>query len=43
MTVYYVDIRVACGIFGAGYVWAHRQYVLFMRQSKRINSFLQKK
>ncbi|VVC29034.1 Hypothetical protein CINCED_3A021062 [Cinara cedri] len=35
-------LGVACGILGAGYVWAHRQYVLFMRQSKRINSFLQK-
>lgn len=36
-------LGVVCGIIGAGYVWAHRQYVLFMRQSKRMNSFLQKK
>ncbi|XP_026822321.1 chloride channel protein 2 isoform X1 [Rhopalosiphum maidis] len=35
-------LGVVCGIIGAGYVWAHRQYVLFMRQSKRMNSFLQK-
>lgn len=34
---------VACGIGGAFYVWMHRQYVLFMRKSKTINSFLQKK
>lgn len=36
-------IGVACGIGGAFYVWVHRQYVMFMRKSKTINSFLQKK
>ncbi|XP_050434534.1 chloride channel protein 2 isoform X2 [Adelges cooleyi] len=41
MTVFAL-LGVVCGLLGAGYVWAHRQYVLFMRQSKRINAFLQK-
>ncbi|KAF7286626.1 chloride channel protein 2 isoform X2 [Rhynchophorus ferrugineus] len=31
-----------CGLTGAFYVWAHRQYVMFMRNSKAINGFLQK-
>ncbi|CAH0549331.1 unnamed protein product [Brassicogethes aeneus] len=31
-----------CGLGGAFYVWTHRQYVMFMRRSKMINSFLQK-
>ncbi|XP_019876092.2 chloride channel protein 2 isoform X2 [Aethina tumida] len=31
-----------CGLGGAFYVWTHRQYVMFMRKSKIINSFLQK-
>jgi chloride channel 2 len=35
-------IGVVCGLGGASYVWIHRQYVLFMRSSKRMNSFLQK-
>lgn len=35
-------IGVLCGLGGAAYVWIHRQYVLFMRSSKRMNSFLQK-
>ncbi|KAL7019495.1 hypothetical protein ACKWTF_011136 [Chironomus riparius] len=35
-------IGVVCGLGGAAYVWIHRQYVLFMRSSKRMNSFLQK-
>ncbi|KAL1115624.1 hypothetical protein AAG570_005914 [Ranatra chinensis] len=33
---------VVCGLGGALYVWSHRQYVLFMRRNKRMNSFLQK-
>ncbi|XP_050544371.1 chloride channel protein 2 isoform X2 [Daktulosphaira vitifoliae] len=41
MTVFAL-LGVVCGLFGAGYVWAHRQYVLFMRQSKKMNVFLQK-
>jgi chloride channel 2 len=32
-----------CGLGGAFYVWVHRQYVMFMRNSKMINRFLQKK
>lgn len=35
-------IGVASGVGGAFYVWMHRQYVIFMRKSKLINSFLQK-
>ncbi|XP_046388318.1 chloride channel protein 2 isoform X3 [Ischnura elegans] len=35
-------IGAVCGLGGAFYVWVHRQYVLFMRRSKRMNSFLQK-
>ncbi|KAL1501247.1 hypothetical protein ABEB36_006608 [Hypothenemus hampei] len=35
-------IGAFCGLGGAFYVWVHRQYVMFMRQSKIINSFLQK-
>jgi chloride channel 2 len=31
-----------CGLGGAFYVWVHRQYVMFMRNSKMINRFLQK-
>ncbi|KAK7572172.1 hypothetical protein V9T40_014644 [Parthenolecanium corni] len=33
---------VVCGFLGAFYVWAHRQYVLIMRQNKKLNNFLQK-
>lgn len=35
--------RAICGIGGAFYVWLHRQYVMLMRNSKTINSFLKKK
>ncbi|KAG5672631.1 hypothetical protein PVAND_002745 [Polypedilum vanderplanki] len=35
-------IGVISGLGGAAYVWIHRQYVLFMRSSKRMNNFLQK-
>ncbi|XP_050300411.1 chloride channel protein 2 [Anthonomus grandis grandis] len=35
-------IGAFCGLTGAFYVWVHRQYVMFMRNSKTINSFLQK-
>ncbi|XP_030756628.1 chloride channel protein 2 isoform X2 [Sitophilus oryzae] len=35
-------IGAFCGLTGAFYVWAHRQYVMFMRNSKTINAFLQK-
>ncbi|KAH1018919.1 hypothetical protein HUJ05_006602 [Dendroctonus ponderosae] len=35
-------IGAISGLGGAFYVWVHRQYVLFMRKSKTINSFLQK-
>ncbi|XP_072383243.1 chloride channel protein 2-like isoform X1 [Diabrotica undecimpunctata] len=31
-----------CGLGGAFYVWMHRQYVLFMRNSKIINNFLKR-
>ncbi|XP_068158143.1 chloride channel protein 2-like [Drosophila tropicalis] len=33
---------VLCGLMGAGFVWVHRHYVLFMRSSKTLNMFLQK-
>ncbi|XP_057658260.1 chloride channel protein 2-like [Diorhabda carinulata] len=33
---------VLCGLGGAFYVWMHRQYVLFMRNSKIINNFLKR-
>ncbi|XP_063984517.1 chloride channel protein 2 isoform X4 [Diachasmimorpha longicaudata] len=35
-------IGVASGLGGAFYVWIHRQYVIFMRKNKSMNSFLQK-
>lgn len=35
-------IGVVCGLGGSFYVWVHRQYVIFMRKNKLINSFLQK-
>nr|CAD7432037.1 unnamed protein product [Timema monikensis] len=35
-------IGVVSGLGGASYVWVHRKYVLFMRRSKRMTSFLQK-
>ncbi|XP_058806670.1 chloride channel protein 2 isoform X2 [Phymastichus coffea] len=35
-------IGVGSGFGGAFYVWLHRQYVLFMRKNKSMNSFLQK-
>ncbi|XP_065217998.1 chloride channel protein 2 isoform X2 [Planococcus citri] len=35
-------IGAASGFGGAFYVWAHRQYVLIMRQNKKLNAFLQK-
>lgn len=40
--VAFAMIGVISGLGGAAYVWIHRQYVLFMRSSKRMNSFLQK-
>ncbi|KAJ8917376.1 hypothetical protein NQ315_002400 [Exocentrus adspersus] len=30
------------GVGGAFYVWVHRQYVIFMRNSKTLNNFLKK-
>lgn len=36
-------IGVVSGFGGALYVWVHRQYVLFMRSNKKMNTFLQKK
>jgi len=36
-------IGVGSGLLGAFYVWLHRQYVIFMRKNKSMNSFLQKK
>lgn len=38
----YALIGVVSGVGGAFYVWVHRQYVMFMRKNKAINSFLQK-
>ncbi|XP_018904088.2 chloride channel protein 2 isoform X2 [Bemisia tabaci] len=35
-------IGVFCGLGGAGYVWSHRQYVLFMRHNKQVSAFLQR-
>ncbi|KAJ8679361.1 hypothetical protein QAD02_015148 [Eretmocerus hayati] len=35
-------IGVGSGLLGSFYVWLHRQYVLFMRKNKSMNSFLQK-
>lgn len=35
-------IGLISGLGGAGYVWVHRKYVLFMRSNKRMNKFLQK-
>lgn len=40
--VVYSLMGVVCGLGGAGYVWSHRQYVLFMRRNKKMNAFLQK-
>lgn len=36
-------IGVGSGLCGSFYVWLHRQYVIFMRKNKSMNSFLQKK
>ncbi|XP_075233204.1 chloride channel protein 2 isoform X2 [Lycorma delicatula] len=38
----YSLMGVVSGLGGAGYVWSHRQYVLFMRRNKKMNAFLQK-
>ncbi|XP_024946620.1 chloride channel protein 2 isoform X2 [Cephus cinctus] len=35
-------IGVGSGLGGAFYVWLHRQYVIFMRKNKSMNSFLRK-
>ncbi|XP_060533656.1 chloride channel protein 2 isoform X2 [Cylas formicarius] len=35
-------IGAFCGLGGSFYVWVHRKYVIFMRNSKAINKFLQK-
>ncbi|OAD55366.1 Chloride channel protein 2 [Eufriesea mexicana] len=35
-------IGVGSGLGGSFYVWLHRQYVIFMRKNKSMNSFLQK-
>ncbi|XP_031781347.1 chloride channel protein 2 isoform X2 [Nasonia vitripennis] len=35
-------IGVGSGLCGSFYVWLHRQYVIFMRKNKSMNSFLQK-
>ncbi|XP_020278423.1 chloride channel protein 2 isoform X2 [Pseudomyrmex gracilis] len=35
-------IGVGSGLLGAFYVWLHRQYVIFMRKNKSMNTFLQK-
>nr|XP_023018406.1 chloride channel protein 2 [Leptinotarsa decemlineata] len=35
-------IGAFCGLGGAFYVWVHRQYVIFMRNSKTLNNFLKK-
>lgn len=35
-------IGILSGFGGAVYVWCHKQYVLFMRKSKRMNAFLKK-
>jgi hypothetical protein len=34
---------VFCGFTGALWVWLHRRYVKFMRKSKRMKKFLEKK
>ncbi|CAG0904096.1 unnamed protein product, partial [Cyprideis torosa] len=35
-------IGVFCGFSGAFWVWLHRRYVIWMRNSKRLSAFLQK-
>ncbi|ODN02440.1 Chloride channel protein 2 [Orchesella cincta] len=40
--VVFAIIGVLSGLFGALFVWMHRQYVLWMRGNKRLNQFLQK-
>ena len=37
----FIGIGVICGFGGAVYCFAHRRYVLWMRGSKRLSSFLQ--
>lgn len=34
--------RVICGIFGALFVYVHKNIVLFIRRRKQLSSFLQK-
>ncbi|XP_063220427.1 chloride channel protein 2 isoform X2 [Bacillus rossius redtenbacheri] len=40
--IVFAIIGLVSGLGGAMYVWMHRQYVLFMRRSKRMTRFLQK-
>ncbi|CAG9861446.1 unnamed protein product [Phyllotreta striolata] len=35
-------LGAVCGLGGSFYVWVHRQYVIFMRNSKSLNKFLSK-
>ncbi|XP_073958853.1 chloride channel protein 2 isoform X2 [Choristoneura fumiferana] len=38
----FVLLGVVCGLLAALWVWLHRQYVLFMRNTKILSNFLQK-
>ncbi|KAG6448259.1 chloride channel protein 2 isoform X2 [Manduca sexta] len=38
----FVLLGVVCGLLAALWVWLHRQYVLFMRNTKTLSNFLQK-
>ncbi|XP_030565657.1 chloride channel protein 2-like [Drosophila novamexicana] len=40
--VFFALTGALCGLLGASFVWVHRQYVLFIRSSKKLNKFLQK-
>ncbi|XP_059047249.1 chloride channel protein 2 [Achroia grisella] len=38
----FVLLGIVCGFMAAIWVWLHRQYVLFMRNTKTLSNFLQK-
>ncbi|XP_050685568.1 chloride channel protein 2 isoform X2 [Leptidea sinapis] len=38
----FVLLGIVCGLMAALWVWLHRQYVLFMRNTKCLSAFLQK-
>ncbi|XP_028044163.1 chloride channel protein 2 [Bombyx mandarina] len=38
----FVLLGVVCGLLASLWIWLHRQYVLFMRNTKTLSNFLQK-